>query len=129
MTQPPWRDHSAEIAATHRKEASKPLRTTLVFVALIAIGLLVYAASAWAHEAPTGWAFDPACCGNGDCKPIAATDVRETPNGYLIEPTKELIPYQSPKVRISPDGMPYRCSVQGKVTGATYCLYISKGGF
>lgn len=102
----------------------------LILLACLAVGIwLALMLRAEAHEAPTGWRFEPECCGNGDCKPVGQGEIRVTPDGYLIPATGEVIPFQSHKVRSSPDGKPYRCSVQGKREGNTYCIYISKGGF
>lgn len=105
----------------------------LMVIAVLIMAFIMVAASAWlseaeAHQAPTGWTFDPRCCGNGDCYPVQDDAIRETPSGYLVEATGEVIPYQSTKVLPSPDGLPYRCSVQGNVTAHTYCLYLPKGG-
>lgn len=56
-------------------------------IAVFAFVLLV-AASADAHHAPSGMAYDPWCCnGNettGDCAPIPSRDVRVTKDGYRI---------------------------------------------
>ena len=119
MNQPPWRDCSAEIAATHRKDASKPLRTTLVFVALIAIGLLVYGASAWAHDF-----YEFRCCsGSLDCRPVPEGAIRETPEGYRIEATGEVVPYSDTRIRQSPDQRFHWCSVAGEEHSRTLCIY------
>lgn len=99
-----------------------------LFVAVLAV-LVFFVATARAHEAPTGWSFDPACCGGNDCKPVPTSEITVTAEGYKIATTGEVIPFQSTKVRVSPDGMPYRCSVGGLPTGHTYCIYVSKGGF
>mgnify|MGYP003500616992 CR=1 FL=1 len=129
MTREPWNDFGTP---TEPKPSVARRLTRKHLIGIGAFALLI--AGIWevqkarAHEAPTGWAFDPACCGNGDCKPIPASDIRETASGYLIVPTNEVIPYQSSKVRVSPDGKSYRCSVGGKRTGNTYCVYVNKGG-
>lgn len=97
--------------------------------ATMALGILgLTVLEAWPHKAPTGWAFDSRCCGNGDCYPVQTDAISERPDGYHIQSTGEVIPYQSYKVLPSPDGLAYRCSTAGKPNGITYCIYMPKGG-
>lgn len=95
---------------------------------LSAVFLAIMVTQAPAHDAPTGWAFDQRCCGNGDCYPVETDAIRERPDGYHIISTGEVIPYQSTKILPSPDGHSYRCSTAGSVQGVTYCIYVNKGG-
>lgn len=103
-------------------------------IRLLAAVLLMSAMPAGAHDAPpsakfpSGWAFEPRCCGNGDCYPVQTDAITERPDGYHILSTGEVIPYQSYKVLPSPDGLSYRCSTAGSVMGVTYCIYMPKGG-
>lgn len=79
------------------------------------------------HEAPSGWAYDAACCSGQDCRPAAPGEVTSGPGGFRIGPTGELIPFASSKVRPSGDGALHRCSVGGEAAGATLCLYVPGG--
>lgn len=96
-----------------------------ILAGIVLIGLH---GKAYPHQAPTGWTFDSRCCGNGDCYPVQTDAIKEGPDGYHIQSTGEVIPYQSTKVLPSPDGLPYRCSTAGSVMGVTYCIYVNKGG-
>lgn len=103
-------------------------------IRLLAAAFLLSVAQVSAHDAPpsaafpAGWTFDTRCCGNGDCYPVETDAIRERPDGYHIQSTGEVIPYQSTKVLPSPDGLAYRCSTAGSVQGITYCIYMPKGG-
>ena len=81
---------------------------------------------AYAHD----W-YDPICCNNQDCKPIAAKDIQLTDYGFVIAPRPGLpkgavIPYNSPKVRRTPrehsTDAPYHICTPFK--GQVQCLYI-----
>jgi hypothetical protein len=107
---------------TSRRKSILTRASALAFIAVLATG------KAWGHQAPTGWTFDSRCCGNGDCYPVQTDAITERPDGYHIQSTGEVIPYQSTKVLPSPDGHSYRCSTAGSVQGVTYCIYVNKGG-
>jgi hypothetical protein len=49
-----------------------------------AFGLAFAATLAAAHDAPTGWSYDPWCCGGHDCQPIPAENVSITEDGFLV---------------------------------------------
>lgn len=97
---------------------------------LVAAVMFVAAAitSAFSHEAPTGWSFDPMCCGSFDCYQVQDDAIGEGPDGYVVRETGEIIPYQSYRAKNSPDGLTYRCSVGGDPQAHTYCIYKPKGG-
>jgi hypothetical protein len=46
--------------------------------------LILSVAAAHAHDAPTGWSYDPWCCGGHDCQPISSEYVEITENGFLV---------------------------------------------
>jgi len=50
--------------------------------------MIAYASFATAHDAATGWSYDPYCCnGNaehGDCQMIPSKTVAITPDGYRV---------------------------------------------
>ncbi len=96
--------------------------------ATIAISILLMP-RARAHDAPLGWSYPFACCSNMDCRQVAAADIVEGAQGYLIRATGELIPMTSPKVRDSPDGAFHWCSVGGADDGKTICLFVPPRSF
>ncbi len=89
-------------------------------VAASLIGLLP--CTALAHGAPAGWLYDRDCCGGRDCRPIADDEVSPVPDGWRIRATGEIFPAGS--VRHSPDAHFHRCSIDGRETSPTVCLYV-----
>lgn len=51
---------------------------------LALIAAIALAAPSFAHEAPSGWLYDPWCCNNKDCTPVGNATVELTPEGYLV---------------------------------------------
>lgn len=105
----------------------------------IAVGLgigLVYVAWAWpalAHDAiptaakPNGWSYPFSCCSGYDCREVKAGEkgaVQETPKGYVIKATGELIPFGDTRIKNSPDGEYHWCSVAGADDSRTICLFV-----
>lgn len=104
---------------------------------LILLGVLA-AGGAAAHQAPSGWLYDPECCSHHDCAQVADEAVREVQGGYAVrvEPgTHIMVPAGRPAVtsfvphgdtRIRPSGDQHRhvCIVGGRVI----CLYMPPGG-
>lgn len=86
---------------------------------LIGVGLAMWTYPAFAHQAPTGWAYPFECCSNKDCGEIPASAVVEGPNGFVVTilpgqhdmvkdaPVQYLIPYGTEKP--SPDGLTHIC--------------------
>jgi hypothetical protein len=91
------------------------------------LALLIAAQTAVAHEAPSGWSYDTACCSGMDCRPVEPGEVSATPRGYEIAPTGEIVPFNSTKVRPSGDGAMHRCMVGGETTIPTICIYVPGG--
>lgn len=61
-----------------------------------------------------------ACCSEKDCFEVPASEVRATPEGWRIDATGEVIPYD--KTRTTPPeggGHFHRCSFNGDPSGAT----------
>lgn len=89
-----------------------------------------------AHDAtptaakPLGWSYPFSCCSGVDCRPVKQSDIKETPEGYVIAATGEVIPYKD-RVRIkdSPDGEFHWCSVAGADDSRTICLFVPPKGF
>ena len=82
-----------------------------------------------AHDAPSGWSYPYSCCTNHDCRPVAIKSVSEKPQGYVINVTGEVVPYQDTRVRNSPDGDFHWCSVAGKDNTRTICLFVPPRAF
>ncbi|MEJ1157308.1 hypothetical protein [Prosthecomicrobium sp. N25] len=91
----------------------------------VALGIGVLARAAPAHEAPSGWTYPRACCSGQDCYVIDARDVEVSPYGYRILATGEVIAFD--RARSSPDGQFHRCSLGGKPTAPTTCLFVPAG--
>lgn len=100
------------------------LITTLLFAAI----------PAFAHDAPPsksqplGWTYDQACCSINDCHPLASDSVFETPKGYVIKATQELIPYNDRRIHRSKDELYHQCENK-YVSGESLCLYVPDRGF
>lgn len=83
---------------------------------------------ALAHQAPSGWFYPYICCSNMDCREVPPGFIRETPMGFQISTTGELIPYNDKKVHNSPDGKWHWCSRSGQDTTPTICIFAPFGG-
>lgn len=85
--------------------------------------LMLIASPVAAHE----W-YESACCHSRDCAPIPFSDVQITPEGYLIKPTGELIPFgQERKTPPEGGGRFHRCVYSDGSTrkeGGKFCLYV-----
>ncbi|OBZ92547.1 hypothetical protein ADU59_26245 [Pararhizobium polonicum] len=77
-----------------------------------------------AHDAPSGWSYPFSCCSNLDCRPVATKAISEKPQGYVINITGEVVPYADKRIRVSPDGEFHWCSVAGKDSSRTLCLFV-----
>lgn len=66
------------------------------------------------------------CCSQKDCKPIPAGEVKATAEGWEVATTGEIIPYNSYKIKKSPDGNFHRCAMSANfgANGHTLCLYV-----
>lgn len=108
-----------------------------VIAVLVAASLsLSMCSRAEAHEAtntagqPLGWQYSFSCCSDKDCKPVAAGEVRETPQGYLLVKTGEVVGYQDTRIKDSPDGTFHVCQVAGDFEkGRILCIYRPSRGF
>lgn len=95
----------------------------------VASAILMSSASlALAHDAPSGWSYDAACCFDRDCRPISSSAVKEGPDGYLITIDNETVPYTDTRIKDSPDGLFHWCTVDGRDDGRTICLYVPPRG-
>lgn len=83
-----------------------------------------FAVPASGHDAPSGWSYPFSCCSMNDCRPVATKAISERPEGFVINVTGEVVPYQDTRVRPSPDGEFHWCSVAGGESGRTICLFV-----
>ena len=79
---------------------------------------------AWSHDF-----YDTLCCHNRDCRPVPATSIHEEPDGYVVQETGELIPYQDRRIHPSPDNNFHRCSIRGDANSHTLCIYAPPRSF
>jgi hypothetical protein len=108
-------------------------------VAACAVALAMLVAAIWAaraHQAPSGWAYDPWCCNAKDCAEIPDRAVKEVSGGWRIT----LQPGDHPQVkdravthflsakeaRPSPDGKFHLCLFPDAET--LRCGYAAPGG-
>lgn len=95
------------------------------FIALIAL-----AGGAEGHDAlptagkPMGWSYPFSCCSGYDCRAVSEKAIDERQSGFVIVGTGEVIPHTDARLKPSPDGAYHWCSVAGKDTGRTICLFV-----
>lgn len=108
----------------------------VVIAVCVALWLFATAFVVNAHEArtvagqPLGWKYSYACCSDKDCRPVAAGEIKETPEGYLLIKTGEVVGYQDKRVKESPDGTFHVCQVAGDFeAGRILCIYAPGRSF
>lgn len=117
----------------------------LVFIAIAWV--FIWTTRAEAHDAlptaaqPQGWKYPFSCCSGYDCRPVKATTgaplklfnnlptVAETPEGYKISTTGEIVGYGDSRLKNSPDQDFHWCSVAGASDGRTICLFVPPRSF
>ena len=104
----------------------------VIVLAVLALGIVV----AMAHDAPPsktqplGWQYGWECCSMMDCKPLASNAVAETPQGYTIKLTGEVIPYGDKRLKRSKDEFYHQCTKGGDPKEKhSICLYTPDRGF
>jgi hypothetical protein len=86
---------------------------------------LLFAAPAFAHDAPLGWAYGAECCSMTDCWQEKDGAILETPNGYRVITTGELIAYGDSRIKPSKDQFFHRCTVGADPKARrSICLYV-----
>ncbi|MFO1151025.1 MAG: hypothetical protein U1E62_21835 [Alsobacter sp.] len=93
-----------------------------VLIACSGICWILATQASLGHTAPSGWLYDPSCCGGQDCRQITDDSITPVPGGWRIEATGEII--SSDAVKHSPDDHFHRCSRQGVEAARTICLYV-----
>lgn len=88
----------------------------------------------WPHEKEASlplvlvhsW-YDPYCCNDRDCRPVADGSVRPTTGGWFVQETGETVPYS--QARESQDGRFHVCIwPPGAKIPKVRCLYVPPGG-
>ena len=99
----------------------------VVLAALVAAMLI---AKSRAHDAPSGWTYPNECCSGHDCRPAPKGSIVEKPDGWRMTSSGVTVPYDSPKVRVSPDGADHECCAAANFDNCRpLCLFIAPRGF
>jgi hypothetical protein len=86
---------------------------------------LLFAVPAFAHDAPLGWAYGAECCSFIDCWQEKDGAILETPKGYRVIATGELISYGDTRVKSSRDQFFHRCTATASPRARrSICLYV-----
>jgi hypothetical protein len=123
----------------------------LFVIALVTVGatsaLILTWSDARAHQAPSGWEYDPRCCSGKDCAELPKNAVKAIQSGYHVylavgehpmathQPIDVVIPYDSHKIKPSPDGKYHGCFSQqyknnaGEIFQNSFCLYVPPMGY
>lgn len=117
---PPFADGLASTAFPMMRQG----RSSLAWLIPPLIATCLWPALVRAHDAPSGWSYPFSCCSNLDCRPVATKAISEKPQGYVINITGEVVPYTDKRIRVSPDGEFHWCSVAGKDSSRTLCLFV-----
>jgi hypothetical protein len=104
------------------------LTAVLFFAALTSAPAAAHEASPTAAQ-PNGWTYPFSCCSGIDCHQVRDQAVLEGPRGYVIKLTGELIMSRDARIKDSPDGLFHQCTVAGKPTGRTICLFVPPRSF
>ena len=94
-------------------------RLWILLGAVFAALLTLAAGVALAHQAPSGWDYDPECCSQQDCS--VATNIEYLSSGDMKITTvhgTDVYPANFPR-RASKDDKVHACHLNGK----KYCLY------
>lgn len=100
------------------------LTTYLIWVILFLLAL-GWLGKSWAHQAPSGWEYDPWCCNHQDCRQLPEGDVNEVKGGWYVKSLDVFIPYTHPQLRVSGDEHFHLCELP---KGTVRCFYVPPGG-
>ena len=126
------------IAASHKSARAgfpRALSPLVIVWVVSCSGVLLWTLPAAAHDAqptaakPNGWSYPFSCCSGYDCREVPQSSIGERPEGYVIEGTGEVLPYQDTRLKDSPDGEYHWCSVAGANNSRTICLFVPPKGF
>jgi len=112
--------------------------TRYLILAALTLAAPIYVASTglvYPHDAlptasqPLGWKYPWSCCSNQDCR-AEPNGVAETPAGYTIKATGEVVPYGDKRIKNSPDQDFHVCAHRaGLDAGKVICLFVPARGF
>jgi hypothetical protein len=111
----------------------KPRIEYFLLALLGAVFLIWLLLPADAHDAPPttaqplGWTYPWSCCSGMDCVP-KTKGISETPEGYVVDETHEVIPYGDKRIKDSPDGLFHWCS-HVNTDHKTICLFVPPRGY
>lgn len=101
----------------------------------VAVGLSGIIWAAWSNPAhPHEW-YPYACCSNRDCFEVGLDQVTATKDGWRVESSGEVLPYDDPRIREFPDDapleartQPHVCYLGGNPELRVLCLYVPEYG-
>ncbi len=116
---------ASAVTACRQGWASRLIR----YIALSLVLIAMYGTTGHAHEAETGWAYAPLCCGDRDCRQALPGEVTLTQTGnWHVATTDETFAPGDPHIRISGDDHIHVCIYQTTINYVprqlTRCLYI-----
>jgi hypothetical protein len=89
------------------------------------LALIILATPAAAHD----W-YPPECCSATDCAAVGAADLTPTPEGWRVESSGEIVPFDDQRVKpIPPDAppeartTPHVCHAGGDPSARAICVY------
>lgn len=100
------------------------MRLTILSLIAAVFITLAWIAAFWPAYSHGHSFYDPACCSDRDCGPLPDGIVTGTKDGWHIATNNMTLPYNSPKVRNSPDGKFHGCFLNGNPKTALICLYV-----
>lgn len=120
---------NGRMRGSHSLAQAFAVGATVASIAVIG-AVIVGATEAYPHDAPLGWSYPPLCCSSRDCRQAGSGEVRETPDGYLLVTTGEVVPYLNYRVKPSPDGLFHVCQQAGNFdSGRILCLFAPPRGY
>lgn len=93
---------------------------------LMALALVFVPAPVLSHS----W-YPMSCCSDKDCFEVGPADVTATAEGWRIESSGEVIPFDDPRIRMTPPegGQVFHvCHIAGDPTARALCLFVPEFG-
>lgn len=102
----------------------RTLAAVLLALAMLCIGAVI--APALSHE----W-YPVVCCSDEDCFEVGPADVTATAEGWRIESSGEIVPFDDRRVRQTPPeaGQTFHvCHLGADITARALCLFVPEFG-